>query len=112
MQETITLTPFEQRAFDKGLATIGVRIKAGRMVWDRMEGIVPEFIIPSKERDASLDAFRRAVEKVTYQEKMALKEWLEAQLKNECEDMLGNADLHEQLSLYAACLQAISDFKG
>ena len=103
----LKLTVLEQRSFERGLAPERVRLKAGRIVWDRLMKQLP---LNSKgEADADhLMNFRAKVEDGPYYEKAALKEWLNAQIENYPETLGGNTkELQRQIKIYKEHLEAL-----
>ncbi|MBR2299511.1 MAG: hypothetical protein IJ870_02935 [Alphaproteobacteria bacterium] len=103
MAKELELTVLEKSAMLKGLATRTVRLKAGRIIFDEME---PE-LSQIRQTAERIEMFRQKVGQIRFYEKLALKDWLRAQIDGEA-DLLGNAEQSTQIARYCEYLKAIS----
>ena len=87
MQE-IKLSVLEKRMLEKGLATQRVRLKAGRIIWDELDASLQTATGEAWRDEDRLYEFKKLVENRPFYDKMALKEWLEAQVSSDQLDVI------------------------
>lgn len=97
----LKLTALEQDALVRGVATERTRLKAGRIIWDELEAKLPP-VTGDPEKDADrLYAFKKMAGLRSFNEKRALKEWLEAQINADYPDVLDNdSELSNAIEMY------------
>lgn len=86
----------EKYALERGTATRHTRLKCGRIVFDGIEA-------------KGLDHLTESLIFVTHREKLALKEWLEAQIDSYPDTLGGTSkELEEEMCVYRKVLNTLS----